>query len=1281
MARILIIDDRPVNRQFLTTLLGYQHHDLSEASDGAEGLRLARELRPELIISDVLMPTMDGYEFVKRLRQEPDISQTPVVFSTAHYLSRESQALAKKCGVTSIIYKPCEPQAVLDLVSAALSGTDAAEPAEAVKPEEFDQAHQQLLTNKLAEKADELRAANEKLDALFKLGQQSANEHSSLVLLQNYCDTARNVIGARWAAVAVFDRGAPKHFYSCGLHHESAAALEKSFSGIAILANLRASDEPVRLSTLEGVKELQKFAVVTSFLGLPLKVQDRRYGWLCVAGKLGAEEFGDPDERIALSLASQLAIAYENALLLEQSSHLVVELQQEISAHQIAERDRSETQASLAAIIDSAMDAIVTIGDDLRVAMFNKAAEKIFRCPSAEAIGQPLDRFIPAHYRGRHVKDIRKFGETGVTTRSMAHARKVTGVRADGQEFPLEASISQIEVAGEKLYTVIMRDITERISAEALVRESESRYHSLFDNMLNAFAYVRMIFEGDRPVDLVYLAVNRAFETTTGLTNVVGKRVTEVIPGIEKTDRELFEIYGRVARTGVPEAFEIWIEALKGWFSISAYSPQPDYIGVVFDVITPRKQAEQALRESEEQLRLFNQATNDMFWNWDLATDQVMRSTGFERVFGYAEQEVIPVIGWWKDRLHPEDRERVINVFQAAVATGAETCSYEYRFRKLDGSYATIFDRAYLIRDTSNKVVRAMGAMTDISERKLAEERIHLLNRVYAVLGEINQMIVRTSEPQKIFDEACRIAVETGKFHMVWIGRVDEGHKRIVPVASAGAVDGYLPFVEIDLDDPRTAVGPTCTAVREDRYVICNDIENDPRMAFWRDEAIKRGYRSAAAFPLKAEGKVIGNFNLYATEPLFFDAEEVQLLKKLAMDIAFAFEITLRDRRRRNAEDEVKRSEARLRQQAEILELGNVFVRDAAGRIMLWNRGAEELYGWSKREAIGRISHELLQTVFPGARAEIEMTISKHGHWDGELLHTRKDGQKVWVASRQVLHGDKEKDSALILEVNNDITQLKEAERALSAKADELASMTQQLWQASKLATMGELSASIAHELNNPLATVALRAETLLTQLAQEDEKRRPLEVIGQEVDRMARLVQNLLQFSRRRHRQVSTVEMSEEIANSIELISYHLRSRNIEIDLELLQPLPSIQADRQQLRQLFLNLLTNASDAMPKGGGITVRTSLARLEDEEAVAVEFVDAGEGIASENLPKIWEPFFTTKAEGKGTGLGLAICRRIVEEHGGEIEIENRDGHGAVVRIVFPVTIETDRTGSL
>jgi signal transduction histidine kinase len=255
---------------------------------------------------------------------------------------------------------------------------------------------------------------------------------------------------------------------------------------------------------------------------------------------------------------------------------------------------------------------------------------------------------------------------------------------------------------------------------------------------------------------------------------------------------------------------------------------------------------------------------------------------------------------------------------------------------------------------------------------------------------------------------------------------------------------------------------------------------------------------------------------------------------------------------------------------------------------------------------------------------------------------------------------------------------------------------------------MGELAASIAHELNNPMATVSLRVESLLGQLPEDDPKRRALEVIQQEVDRMGDLVTNLLDFSRRSQPHISTLEVREEIERTLELIHYHLRNHRISVVREIAPDLPMIQADREKLRQLFLNLFTNASDAMPSGGTLTLRVyqqaeGSQRLGDAEKrgngetgnrghgeiaprppvavsptqVVIEVADTGVGITQENLPKVLEPFFTTKLEGKGTGLGLAICRRIVQEHRGTLELTSEVGIGTTVRIMLPA----GRTGTV
>ncbi len=254
-----------------------------------------------------------------------------------------------------------------------------------------------------------------------------------------------------------------------------------------------------------------------------------------------------------------------------------------------------------------------------------------------------------------------------------------------------------------------------------------------------------------------------------------------------------------------------------------------------------------------------------------------------------------------------------------------------------------------------------------------------------------------------------------------------------------------------------------------------------------------------------------------------------------------------------------------------------------------------------------------------------------------------------------------------------DITERKQAEADLVAKNEEIRAMTQQLWQTAKLATMGELAASIAHELNNPLGTVGLRVESLSAQVPPGDPIQRELKVIEQEVDRMGTLVANLLQFSRRGTQQISSVDVRQEIGRTLELIHYHLRQRQVAVVREFAPDVPMVQVDRQQLRQLLLNLFTNAADAMPEGGTLRLRVSAV----EKQVLIEIADTGVGIAPEDLPKVMEPFFTTKPEGKGTGLGLAICRRVAQEHGGTLAIASAGrGQGVTVRVTLPIQNKTN-----
>ena len=264
-------------------------------------------------------------------------------------------------------------------------------------------------------------------------------------------------------------------------------------------------------------------------------------------------------------------------------------------------------------------------------------------------------------------------------------------------------------------------------------------------------------------------------------------------------------------------------------------------------------------------------------------------------------------------------------------------------------------------------------------------------------------------------------------------------------------------------------------------------------------------------------------------------------------------------------------------------------------------------------------------------------------------------------------------------------SRVDERTKQLQAKREEATVMGQQLGQAAKLATMGELAASIAHELNNPMATVSLRVESLLAQVPKEDPMRHSLEVIEQEVERMGNLVANLLQFSRRSTHQVSTLVVPDEINATLDLIYYRLRNHGISLKREFSDSIPMLQADRQQLRQLLLNLFNNAVDVMPQGGTLAVRLSAEEVKNEAAapgiagsgpppqsVVIQVIDTGIGMAPEVLARVSEPFYTTKPEGKGTGLGLAICKRIVQEHHGTLEISSEIAKGTTVRVMLPVS---------
>ncbi len=401
--------------------------------------------------------------------------------------------------------------------------------------------------------------------------------------------------------------------------------------------------------------------------------------------------------------------------------------------------------------------------------------------------------------------------------------------------------------------------------------------------------------------------------------------------------------------------------------------------------------------------------------------------------------------------------------------------------------------------------------------------------------------------------------------------------------------------------------------------------------------------------------------------------------------VTIGFSTIARDiTKRKSSEDAQKSSEVRYRRLFESAKDGILILDANSGKIIDVNPFLSEMLGYSREDFIGRELWEM--GVFEdklnskAAFAELQ----QHGYirYDDLPLKTHAGliKQVEFVSNSYLMDGSS------VIQCNiRDISERKRSEKTLQetnqslertlaelqAKRDELTGMTQQLWQASKLATMGELAASVAHELNNPLATISLRLDSLATQLVHDKRESHDLKIVLKEVERMGKLVGSLLQFGRRSHQQISTVEICKEIESALELTEYYFRSHKIEIVRQFDSSLPTIQADPEQLRQVFLNLMTNASDAMPEGGRLIISARVQADDKAQNIRIELKDSGSGIAPADLEKLWEPFFTTKPEGKGTGLGLAICRRVVEEHHGTIAIESRP-EGTTVCIILPAT---------
>jgi PAS domain S-box-containing protein len=354
-----------------------------------------------------------------------------------------------------------------------------------------------------------------------------------------------------------------------------------------------------------------------------------------------------------------------------------------------------------------------------------------------------------------------------------------------------------------------------------------------------------------------------------------------------------------------------------------------------------------------------------------------------------------------------------------------------------------------------------------------------------------------------------------------------------------------------------------------------------------------------------------------------------------------------------------KQLENLLHERADLLELASeaIMVHDLNGTLQFWNAGAEELYGWERHEVLGRNVQEVLQTRFPSDASDSESpadVLARDGKWHGDLTQVTRGGRQVVVASRQALKAE----GNAILEINRDITAQLKAEEALR--------------RTERLAAMGRVAGIIAHEINNPLEAITNTFYLLSNHPSLDEEARYYAQLGEEELLRVSHITRQTLGFYRESKDPVD-VSLPRLLDDILDLQLRRLEFGNIAIDKQYISN-GAIQGFPVELKQVFLNLIGNAVQAMPEGGRLRLRVAEhdPRTNTGGGISISVIDTGSGIGPEQAKQVFEPFFTTKST-KGTGLGLWISKGIVQKYGGTIRfrsLRRATGNTTCFRVFFP-----------
>jgi PAS domain S-box-containing protein len=622
--------------------------------------------------------------------------------------------------------------------------------------------------------------------------------------------------------------------------------------------------------------------------------------------------------------------------------------------------------------------------------------------------------------------------------------------------------------------------------------------------------------------------------------------------------------------------------------------------------ITERKKAEEASRR----LAAIVESTDDAIVGKDLNGFITSWNKAAERMYGFSANEIL---GHSIERLSAPDAGGFEQRLMDEVKRG-ETRQYEVERVRKDGVRIVVALTSSPVRNLEGNIIGVSSISRDITEQKRAERELKESRaRLSGIIGSAMDAIISVDSDQKVtlFNTAA-----------------ERMFRYSVAEALGKPLDIFIP--ERFRRDHRKHVGEfgqTGTTARA--------------MGHLRPLAGVRA--DGEEFPIEAS---ISHIEIGAQQ---------------------IFTVILRDiTERMNAQQSLERQSGILREQAQMLDLANVMARDLNNRVILWNTGMEDMYGWLRTEMLGKIAHEVLQSRFPAPLEELKAILFREGHWEGEVVHTRKDGEAIYVNSHWVLHKDPEGQPIAVLEVNTDITERKQAEQQILRMNAELENRVRERT-TELIAANHELEAftySVAHDLRAPLRHIDAFTKIIFDDFASEipEQARRYLENIRKGSQNMNQLVDDLLNLARlgRQELKREITPLNPLVNEIVADLKRDVGTRQIEWRIDAL---PTVECDPGLIKQVFVNLLSNSVKYTRPREKAFIEIGHQRRQDEPVIFVR--DNGVGFNMKFSDKLFGVFqrLHRADEFEGTGVGLATVDRIVRKHGGRIWAESEPNKGA------------------